>query len=81
MFKDFHLRREKNNWYTFDEVARIIRDLLYGLFEIHSNKIIHRDLKPANILRGSCDYKIADFGISKYLENMISKINQSIIGT
>ena len=65
MLSDFKERREKNNWYTFDEVARVIRDLLYGLFEIHNNKMIHRDLKPANILIGSCDYMIADFGISK----------------
>lgn len=29
--------------------------------------IVHRDLKPANILYNKGIYKIADFGMAKYL--------------
>ncbi|KAM3132168.1 hypothetical protein pb186bvf_015763 [Paramecium bursaria] len=70
-------RKEKNNWYTFDEVARLIRDLLYGLFELHNNNIIHRDLKPSNILIGS-DFMINDFRICKKLDDVKKKNLQSI---
>ncbi|KAM3132164.1 hypothetical protein pb186bvf_015759 [Paramecium bursaria] len=79
--RDFDERIKINNWYTFDEVARIIRDLSYGLFEIHNNKMIHRDLKPANILIGSCDYMIADFGISQKLDSQIKKNLKFIEGS
>ena len=72
MRRDFHERKEKNNWYTFDEVARLIRDLLYGLFELHNNNIIHRDLKPSNILIGS-DFMINDFRICKKLDDVKKK--------
>ena len=69
LLNDFKIRTREKRWYTFDEVARLIRGLLYGLFELHNNNIIHRDLKPANILIGSCEYVIADFGISEKLDD------------
>lgn len=53
----------------------ISRQLLDGIGYMHSHEVIHRDLKPANILinkeeviRPGCyDIKIADFGLSKIL--------------
>ena len=30
--------------------------------------VVHRDIKPANILYNKGVYKIADFGMAKYLE-------------
>ena len=46
----------------------IIRQLLEGLFFIHSLGIVHRDLKPANIfIMNNGSVKIGDFGLSKDL--------------
>ena len=60
--------KKKNNELIDEKVIYIIlKDICYGLKEIHSKNIIHRDLKPSNILIGSDKkLKIADFGISKY---------------
>ena len=58
----------KNNELIDEKVIYIIlKDICFGLKELHSNNIIHRDLKPGNILISSDKkFKIADFGISKY---------------
>jgi serine/threonine protein kinase len=43
--------------------------IVYGLDAIHGVGIVHRDLKPANIMfRGDDSLAIADFGISKKLD-------------
>jgi serine/threonine protein kinase len=51
-------------------------ELLKGLKEAHRT-IIHRDLKPENILIDQDDvFKIADFGISKYVD-MVTRANSN----
>ncbi|XP_046856375.1 serine/threonine-protein kinase/endoribonuclease IRE2-like [Xenia sp. Carnegie-2017] len=53
-------------------LPKILRQILQGLADLHSgpNPILHRDLKPANVLRDTQDnFLIADFGISRILEN------------
>ena len=44
------------------------------------NKVIHRDLKPENILISNNVYKIADFGLSKWVFD-INQIINSVVGT
>ncbi|XP_046854686.1 probable serine/threonine-protein kinase ireA isoform X4 [Xenia sp. Carnegie-2017] len=53
-------------------LPKILRQILQGLADLHSapHPILHRDLKPSNILRDShSDFMIADFGISRILED------------
>ncbi|KAK9906778.1 hypothetical protein WJX75_007809 [Coccomyxa subellipsoidea] len=50
-----------------EDCWQVVRQLLAGLANIHSQGIIHRDLKPANIFydaRG--DIKLGDFGLAKF---------------
>ena len=55
----------------------------YGLSAIHRIGVVHRDLKPANIMfRGDDSLAMADFGISKRIENNsgLTSIGQ-VLGT
>jgi serine/threonine protein kinase len=57
--------------------------IAYGLEQIHSINVVHRDLKPANLMfRGDDSLALADFGISKKLDevNDITTLGQ-ILGT
>lgn len=61
-------------------LKRIAKQILLGLFHMHSNQQVHRDIKPANILlnrRGEA--KITDFGISRTLAPLQEA--QSFVGT
>lgn len=49
------------------ETKAIASSIAKTLQTIHEAQIVHRDLKPQNILRVNKAWKIADFGISKYL--------------
>ena len=60
-------------------VARdVITAIIAGLQEV--GDITHRDLKPANILLHEENWKIADFGISRDLDNTQAKAN-TYLGT
>jgi hypothetical protein len=62
-------------------LADIARQTLNGLSFLHFNKSVHRDIKPANILCSSNGViKIADFGISKVLDQSSGFAN-SFVGT
>jgi serine/threonine protein kinase len=50
-------------------VSTLVQHLAEGLAYIHGQGIIHRDLKPANILRVGNNWKLADFGIARSLQD------------
>jgi len=66
---------------SFDEnmAMDLLKQLINGLEEIHSQNIIHRDLKPSNIMRTKDGiYKIIDFTTNKTYsdkETNITNIN------
>ena len=55
---------------NLEHAISIVRDILNGLLEVA--EITHRDLKPANILFHEGVWKIADFGIAKFVEDSTS---------
>lgn len=55
---------------TLEEAKSVTRDILNGLLEV--GDIAHRDLKPGNILWHEGKWKIADFGIAKFIEEATS---------
>lgn len=70
---------------SFEVLRKIFIGIMEGLKYLHSQGIIHRDLKPENILiqkeNGEYIPKIADFGISKVLEDGGSGASSMIIGS
>ncbi|RWS26547.1 hypothetical protein B4U80_06221, partial [Leptotrombidium deliense] len=52
--------------FSLGEIKKVMKQLLNGLYFIHSNKILHRDMKAANILitKTGC-LKLADFGLAR----------------
>lgn len=55
---------------AWDTAQAIVLDIVSGLQEV--GDIVHRDLKPGNILRHEERWKIADFGIAKFVEDSTS---------
>lgn len=56
-------------------LAAIAARVLQGLAFLHRRRLVHRDIKPANILlslRGEA--KIADFGISAFVDSTIANV-------
>lgn len=41
--------------------------IIKGCKEMFNLNVVHRDIKPANILCNKGVYKLADFGMAKYL--------------
>ncbi len=56
-------------WEDLD-AAKILLQIAEGLSEVHD--IVHRDLKPGNILYHQGKWKIADFGIARFVEESTS---------
>ena len=52
------------------EAVLILREILTGLMEVP--ELVHRDLKPGNVLWHEGAWRIADFGIARFVEESTS---------
>ena len=68
-------------WLSVTSVKWIMFQLFSVLNYLHTSHIIHRDLKSANILiTRTCDLKLADFGLSRFINNpMITNYTSRVI--
>ncbi|CAK59512.1 unnamed protein product (macronuclear) [Paramecium tetraurelia] len=91
---DYDLAKEfeslKPNWYTPEQQVDMIQQIIKGACFLKDNNIIHRDIKPQNILvkimrdrnnKVRKIYKLADFSLSRTLDNMYKKSNLTLVGT
>ncbi|GMN48089.1 hypothetical protein TIFTF001_017267 [Ficus carica] len=61
------------------DLADLARQTLRGLAYLHSRRIVHRDIKPSNLLiNARKQVKIADFGVSRILEQTMDPCNSSV---
>jgi eukaryotic-like serine/threonine-protein kinase len=52
----------------FDQIRRVMSDVLSALERAHGLGVIHGDLKPSNVFIGSQGAKIGDFGVARILD-------------
>lgn len=73
---------------TFDQTARMIRDVARAAGHLHQHGIIHRDLKPSNILiDDSGQPRVTDFGLARVVSTEADRSDEchtdsgTIVGT
>ena len=83
IYKQIQLHKEKNEYFSEEQILKWMIQLLLGLSYIHKKKIIHRDIKPQNIfIINKHLICIGDFGIAKIIDQTQTQtIGTSIIGT
>lgn len=78
-------RMEKYGAYNEQTAKRHILKITEALRFLHSKGIVHRDLKPENLMlvssAESSDVKIADFGLSKMVNDVKSSVMNTVCGT
>ena len=62
--KIIQLNMDLKTYFTKPIFYRYVKDLIYGMAEMHSKNITHKDIKPANIMLCRGTLKYIDFGIS-----------------
>lgn len=67
------------------EASHHIRKIGLALEYLHRRGIVHRDLKPENLIltdkRDDSELKIADFGLSKIVDNVQNATLRTVCGT
>ncbi len=65
-----------------NQVISFATQICSGLAHAHEKGIVHRDIKPHNILLASNgNYKIVDFGISKYMDSTQLTLTGIVMGS
>ncbi|CAD8169982.1 unnamed protein product [Paramecium octaurelia] len=67
--KEMEQKKKRNEWYTHQESLNIVAQIIKGYKSLYDIDFIHRDIKPANILISSGFYKLADFGMGKFINH------------
>jgi eukaryotic-like serine/threonine-protein kinase len=69
-----------------DEARAVFAAVLAGLAHAHARGVVHRDLKPANVLLAPAGAVVADFGIARPGEALLSAMTRltetaAVVGT
>ncbi|XP_053320867.1 calcium/calmodulin-dependent protein kinase type IV-like [Spea bombifrons] len=63
----------ERGYYSEQDAALVVQQVLEAVTYLHSNGVVHRDLKPENLLYADMSpdsiLKIADFGLSKIVDD------------
>ena len=83
IYKKIQDHKQKNEYFSEEQILNWMIQLLLGLSYIHNKGIIHRDIKPQNIfIQNKYLICIGDFGIAKIINQAQTQtIGTSIIGT
>ncbi|TFK97782.1 kinase-like domain-containing protein [Pterulicium gracile] len=71
---------EKGKYYERD-AAQLMRKVFDGVSYIHNAGIVHRDLKPDNLLFKDGEIMIADFGLSRFMDEDKPQVLTEVCGT
>ncbi len=69
-------RLRRDGFLGFDDVAKVVEDVLHGLLAAHEVGVVHRDVRPANVfLEGAASEpfhraRLLDFGVGKLRDDM-----------
>eukprot|EP00056_Hartaetosiga_gracilis_P008506 m.121670 g.121670 ORF g.121670 m.121670 type:complete len:2603 (-) comp12926_c0_seq1:157-7965(-) len=74
-------KHRKPGYLPENVLAFIVRECLFGLEFLHSNKVIHRDIKGQNVLiTRDMRIKLVDFGVGALMNDQAGK-RDTVIGT
>ena len=67
-------KEKKKEYFSEEEILKLMNGIFKGLEHCHNRNIIHRDLKPENILLVKDHPKLCDFGLAVDLQDASSII-------